>query len=238
MQTLTKSNNIVSQLRQINSELLEKKTDLLAFKNQAIATYVINQLDYSIGSYSSAKTGMGFSLANEADSIGIVLDGLSIDEAQLREVIDIIRQYGAQEKVTLMSLADNSLEDLTLGAIEQILLQFSYLKLLDLRRNKISLENVRRVESQLRALEGITAVLAVRTEQPTAASYGSLYEARSGAQVRLRVDLRGQAPIKTPSQPEAPKVVRFRTPPSKPQSVTSDAPKRSQRPLGNPSWQN
>merc|ERR1719352_850963 len=100
-------------------------------------------------------------------------------------MIGILQRYEVQDKVFVMSLIDNGLDEESLNLILQLVFLLPYLKSFDLRRNCISQEGIKTIEDKLREMEGVTGV--VRT-------HNQVLNVHSGNQLRLTVDLSEQMP--------------------------------------------
>jgi chromosome segregation ATPase len=183
---LAKSNTMVSQLRAANVELIESKHNLASFKLQAIGSYVLNQLDQQQNS-----------------NISLVLDGLSMEEKQLTEVFTMIKQFKAEERITHLSMTENLLFDDSLATVIDMIHSFPYLKLMDLKRNGFSAEGIKRVETQVRSLEGVTSVIISRS----GSNGGYLMDARSGPQLRMKVDFNDQQALTAVKSSRVPKLL-------------------------------
>merc|ERR1719352_1165402 len=100
-------------------------------------------------------------------------------------MIGILQRYEVQDKVFVMSLIDNGLDEESLNLILQLVFLLPYLKSFDLRRNCISQEGIKTIEDKLKEMEGVTGV--VRTQN-------QVLNVHSGNQLRLTVDLSEQMP--------------------------------------------
>jgi len=158
---LSKSNGLVSALRQRNMALFSRTQMFESFKTRALLRYVMNLV--------------------EGELIGdLHLDGLSFGVREINEMVGLLQRYDATDKVFVISLVDNGLDDECVNLLLQLIFALPYLRKLDLRRNCISQEGVKKVVDQLRTLEGITGVI------PNASQVINVH---SGNQLRVTVDL-------------------------------------------------
>jgi|Transcript_109973 hypothetical protein len=163
---LSKSNSLVSALRQRNMALYSKTQMFESFKTRALIRYVMNLI--------------------EGDLVtDLHLDGLQFNNRELNEMVTMLQRYDATEKVYVVSFVDNGLDEDSVNLILQLVFLLPYLKHLDLRRNCFKQETIRTIEDKLRDMEGVTGV--VRTQ-------GQVLNIHSGNQLRLTVDLSEQMP--------------------------------------------
>jgi hypothetical protein len=113
------------------------------------------------------------------------LDGLNFSNREINEMISIFQRYDATDKVYVISLVDNSLDEDSINLVLQLVFLLPYLKYFDLRRNCYSDANIKTIEDKLRQMEGVTGV--VRT-------HNQVLNVHSGNQLRMTVDLSEQMP--------------------------------------------
>jgi hypothetical protein len=163
---VSKSNSLVSALRQRNMALFTKTQMFESFKTRALVRYVMNLI--------------------EGDLVtDLHLDGLNFANRELNEMVTMFQKYDATEKVQVISLVDNGLDEDSINLIMQVLFLLPYLKFLDLRRNCFKQESIKIIEDKLREMEGVTGI--VRTQ-------GQVLNVHSGNQLRLTVDVSEQMP--------------------------------------------
>mmetsp|Transcript_33626 Transcript_33626/g.106763 ORF Transcript_33626/g.106763 Transcript_33626/m.106763 type:complete len:900 (+) Transcript_33626:111-2810(+) len=158
---LSKSNGLVSALRQRNMALFSRTQMFESFKTRALLRYVMNLVEGE--------------LMNDMH-----LDSLSFGQREISEMLNLLQRYDASDKVFVLSLVDNGLDDDSVNLLLQLMFSLPYLRKLDLRRNCISSEGVKRIVEQLKTMEGITSVI------PTATQAINVH---SGNQVRISIDL-------------------------------------------------
>ncbi|KAF4677367.1 hypothetical protein FOL47_001953 [Perkinsus chesapeaki] len=158
---LAKSNSLVANLRQLNLDLTGKKSTMTSFKTELIGNVVQNQIE------ASAATEM-------------VLTGLLMQDGDLHDVMGLIRANGCQDQIYGVHLGKNLIDDNATTTLLTMLHELSYLKYIDLRENQLSKEALKMVESQLRAMDGVTQ---------TAHTADGVLEVRSGNQIRLKVNI-------------------------------------------------
>merc|ERR1712190_477839 len=107
------------------------------------------------------------------------VDGLSFGQREISEMINLFQRYDATDKVFVISLADNGLDDDSINLILQLIFSLPYLRRIDLRKNCISNAGIKRIEQQLKTLEGVTGVI------PTASQVLNVH---SDNQLRICVD--------------------------------------------------
>ncbi|KAF4699861.1 hypothetical protein FOZ63_025979 [Perkinsus olseni] len=164
---LAKSNSLVANLRQLNLELTGKKSGMTSFKAQLIGRVVQNQMDAASSSPSSSSSEL-------------VLTGLLMQDRDLRDVMGLVRAYGVEDGIQGLYLDKNLIDDNATTTLLTILHELPYLKYLDLSENQLSKEALNMVESQLRAMDGVTQ---------TSHTADGLLEVRSGNQIRLKVKI-------------------------------------------------
>lgn len=115
----------------------------------------------------------------------INLDGISFGTREINEMIQLISRYDASDKIFVISLVDNGLDDDNINLLLQLVFSLPYLRRLDLRKNSFSNAGIKRLTEQLKTMEGITAVI------PTASQVLNVH---SGNQLRICVDTSEQMP--------------------------------------------
>eukprot|EP00397_Hematodinium_sp_SG-2012_P007849 GEMP01007900.1.p1 GENE.GEMP01007900.1~~GEMP01007900.1.p1 ORF type:complete len:852 (+),score=202.25 GEMP01007900.1:291-2558(+) len=163
---LSRSNGLVSALRQKNMILFERTQVFDSFKTRALVRYVMNLFE-----------------SNEAQNLH--LDGLSFGLREVSEMISLMQKYQVMSKVFFISLASNGLSDDSISTLLQLIMTVPYLRALNLKHNDFSTKCMPKFEEQLRLIEGVTNV--VRTQQQS-------LQAHSGNQLRLTVELADQHP--------------------------------------------
>merc|ERR1719327_1307634 len=113
------------------------------------------------------------------------LDGLSFNNRELNEMVTMFQKYEATDKVYVISLVDNGLDEDSIGLLLQCVFLLPYLKFMDLRRNCFKQEGIKTIEDKLREMEGVTSI--VRTQN-------QVLNVHSGNQIRLTVDMGEQMP--------------------------------------------
>jgi len=161
---LSKSNGLVSALRQRNMALFSRTQMFESFKTRALLRYVMNLVEGDL----------------MAD---MHLDSLSFGQRELNEMQQLLQRYDATDKVFIISLTDNGLDDDVVNTLLQLVFNLPYLRKLDLRRNCISPDGAKKISDQLKTMEGITSVI------PEA---NGAINVHSGNQVRIRIDLSEQ----------------------------------------------
>lgn len=164
LEDLSKSNSLVSGLRQKNMMLFERTQMFESFKTRALLRYVMNLVE-----------------ANEATEM--FLDSLNFGVRELSEMVNLIERSKYQEKVLVVTLAENGLRDDAISALMHLVFSFPYLKLVDLHGNAFSADAIKSVESHLRTMPGTTGV--VKTAE------GKI-NVHSGNQLRLCLDFGDQ----------------------------------------------
>jgi len=163
---LQKSNGLVSALRQRNMALFTRTQMFESFKTRALLRYVMNLV--------------------EGDRMtDLHLDGLSFGQREISEMLSLLARYEALDKVFVISLIDNGLGDDSVNLLLQLMFQLPYLRSLDLRRNCIGPEGIKKIEEQFRAMEGVTGVIRTANQ---------VINIHSGSQLRLAIDISEQVP--------------------------------------------
>lgn len=170
---LQKSNGLVSALRQRNMLLFSKTQMFESFKTRALIKYVMNLVEADL-------------------CYELLLDGLAFGQRELNEMMILLQRYDASEKVFVVSLSDNGLEEDCVNLLLQLIFQLPYLKKLDLRKNMFSEAGIKQLEDQMRKMEGVTGV--IRTAD-------QIVNVHSGNQLRLCIDLSNQLPKGTTGIP-------------------------------------
>lgn len=170
---LSKSNGLVSALRQRNVALYSRTQMFDSFKTRALTRYIQNLIESDCAS-------------------SLNLDGLSFGGRELNEMMSLVQRYDATDQVHFLSLQDNNLDGEAVGLLMQVVYTFPYLRALDLRQNCLEPENAKKMEDTLRSMEGVTAV--VRTAD-------GMINVHSGNQLRLCVDVSDQV-FKDPAMRE------------------------------------
>jgi len=163
---VSKCNSLVSALRQRNVALFTKTQQFESFKTRALIKYVMNLVEGDLMSE-------------------LHLDGLSFGPREINEMINLLQQYEATEKVFVISFIDNSLDEGCINLLMQIAFMLPYLRSLDLRRNCISQEGIVKIEDELRKMEGVTTVIRTANQ---------VLNVHSGNQLRLCLDVSEQMP--------------------------------------------
>lgn len=161
---LSKSNSLVSALRQRNMALYSRSQMFESFKTRALLRYVMNLIE-----------GEG--------ATNLYLDSLSFGVREINELLHLIPRYEKTERIFVVSLIDNGLDDENASLLIQLLYQLPYLRRLDLKRNAFTANGARKFEEQLRMMEGVTSV--IRTAD-------GVLNVHSGNQLRCAVDLSEQ----------------------------------------------
>jgi hypothetical protein len=163
---VSKSNSLVSALRQRNMALFSRTQMFESFKTRALVRYVMNLV--------------------EGDLVtDLHLDGLNFSNREINEMVSIFQRYEATDKVFVISLVDNALDEDSINLILQLVFLLPYLKYLDLRRNCYSSEACKTIEDKLKEMEGVTSV--VKTQN-------GVLNVHSGNQLRMTVDVSEQMP--------------------------------------------
>jgi myosin protein heavy chain len=161
---VSKSNTLVAALRSKNMKLFEQVQEYEQFKSRSLIRFVGNQL--------------------EADSTSMIfLDGLHMVEREVQEVHNLLRQYEVLERVNTIVLSDNGLTDDLVNLLLQIIFSVPYMKRFDLRRNALSGEAIKRLQTQCQNIQGVTACIWTKDNS---------IAIRSGNQLRLTIELAEQ----------------------------------------------
>eukprot|EP00435_Cladocopium_sp_Y103_P023046 s426_g5.t1 len=161
---LSKSNALVSAMRQRNMALFSRTQMFESFKSRALMRYVMNMV--------------------EGDRIhDLHLDGLSFGTREIKEMLGLFQRYECFEQVYVLSLIDNGLDDDAVNIILQVIFQLPYMRSFDLRRNCFSYDGVKRIEDQLRDMDGVTGVIK---------SADGAVNVHSGNQLRMTLHLGDQ----------------------------------------------
>lgn len=161
---LSKSNALVSAMRQRNMALFSRTQMFESFKSRALMRYVMNMV--------------------EGDRIhDLHLDGLSFGTREIKEMLGLFQRYECFEQVYVLSLIDNGLDDEAVNIILQVIFQLPYMRSFDLRRNCFSYDGVKRIEEQLRDMDGVTGVIK---------SADGAVNVHSGNQLRMTLHLGDQ----------------------------------------------
>mmetsp|Transcript_105655 Transcript_105655/g.305719 ORF Transcript_105655/g.305719 Transcript_105655/m.305719 type:complete len:906 (-) Transcript_105655:72-2789(-) len=161
---LSKSNGLVSALRQRNMALFSRTQMFESFKTRALLRYVMNLIEGGL-------------------STDLHLDGLSFGPREINEMLQLLPRYEANDKIFVISLIDNGLDEDSINLLLQLIYALPYLRRIDLKRNCIGPEGIKKIEEQLRMMEGITSI--IKTAD------GAL-NVHSGNQLRLVVDVAEQ----------------------------------------------
>merc|ERR1719440_1490256 len=163
---VSKSNSLVSALRQRNMALFSRTQMFESFKTRALVRYVMNLV--------------------EGDLVtDLHLDGLNFSNREINEMINIFQKYDATDKVYVISLVDNTLDEDSINLILQLVFLLPYLKYLDLRRNCYGADAIKTFEDKLKEMEGVTSVVR---------NANNVLNVHSGNQLRLTVDVSEQMP--------------------------------------------
>jgi len=163
---LSKSNALVSALRQRNMALFSRTQMFESFKTRALLRYVMNLVEGQL-------------------CTDLHLDSLSFGPRELNEMIGLMQRYDATDKVFVVTLMDNGLDEESVNLILQLIFALPYLRNLDLRKNCLTPEACKRIEEQLKTMEGVTGV--IRTAD-------QVMKVHSGNQLRLTIDVSEQIP--------------------------------------------
>ncbi|CAE7247468.1 msrA [Symbiodinium sp. CCMP2592] len=161
---LSKSNALVSAMRQRNMSLFGRTQMFESFKSRALMRYVMNMI--------------------EGERIhDLHLDGLSFGLREIKEMLGLFTRYECFEQVYVLSLIDNGLDDDCVNTLLQVIFQLPYMRSFDLRRNCFTTDGIKRIEEQLRDMDGVTAV--IKTVE------GAI-NVHSGNQLRMSLDVSEQ----------------------------------------------
>ncbi|CAE7688562.1 msrA, partial [Symbiodinium sp. KB8] len=161
---LSKSNALVSAMRQRNMSLFGRTQMFESFKSRALMRYVMNMI--------------------EGERIhDLHLDGLSFGLREIKEMLGLFTRYECFEQVYVLSLIDNGLDDDCVNTLLQVIFQLPYMRSFDLRRNCFTTDGLKRIEEQLRDMDGVTAV--IKTAE-------GVINVHSGNQLRMSLDVSEQ----------------------------------------------
>jgi len=161
---LSKSNALVSAMRQRNMSLFGRTQMFESFKSRALMRYVMNMI--------------------EGERIhDLHLDGLSFGLREIKEMLGLFTRYECFEQVYVLSLIDNGLDDDCVNTLLQVIFQLPYMRSFDLRRNCFTTDGIKRIEEQLRDMDGVTAV--IKTVE-------GVINVHSGNQLRMSLDVSEQ----------------------------------------------
>lgn len=163
---LSKCNGLVSALRQRNMALYSRTQMFESFKTRALLRYVMNLFEGDL-------------------CTNMHLDGIGFGLREINEMLMLVPKYNAAEKIFVVSLIDNGLDDDCINIILQLVHTLPYLRSLDLKRNCFTHEGLKKLESQLKIIEGVTGV--IRTAE-------GVLKVHSGNQLRFAVDVSEQIP--------------------------------------------
>mmetsp|Transcript_124273 Transcript_124273/g.397848 ORF Transcript_124273/g.397848 Transcript_124273/m.397848 type:complete len:930 (-) Transcript_124273:181-2970(-) len=161
---LSKSNGLVTALRQRNMALYSRTQMFESFKTRALLRYVMNLIEGELAT-------------------DLYLDGLSFGPREINEMLQLIPRYDASDKIFVISLIDNGLDDDSINMLLQLVYSLPYLRRLDLKRNCFTTEGIRKFEEQVKMMEGITSI--IKTAD-------GVLNVHSGNQLRLAVDISEQ----------------------------------------------
>ncbi|CAD7931447.1 unnamed protein product [Amoebophrya sp. A25] len=164
---LQKSNSLLQALRQKNLTLYEKSQACESWKLRALMKIVANAF----------QTRESYSGMHSSDTCNLFLDGLQYTNKELQQLKELVISYDRQDKVHQLHLQDNGLSDDSLPIIQELLTTMPYMKILDLRKNRLSDIGLQSLRAWLSNQPGITEVTRDLQE----------IRARSGNQIRLRV---------------------------------------------------
>eukprot|EP00971_Amphidinium_carterae_P037784 742988-Amphidinium_carterae.1 len=163
---LSKSNGLVSALRQRNVVLFSRTQMFESFKTRALLRYVMNIVEAGLMSE-------------------LYLDGLNFGQRELSEMIHLMQRYEANDKVYIVSLVDNGLDEDAVNLLLQLIYTLPYVRRLDLRRNCLNSDAVKKIEEQVRGMEGVTGVIK---------NASGVLNVHSGNQLRFAIDIGEQMP--------------------------------------------
>merc|ERR1719330_242155 len=104
---LSKSNGLVSALRQRNMALFSRTQMFESFKTRALVKYIMN-------------------LIHEDQTTDLYLDGLSFGIREINELLQLLPQYDAQDKIFVISLIDNGLDEDCVNLVLQMVYNLPY----------------------------------------------------------------------------------------------------------------
>jgi len=169
---LSKSNGLVSAMRQRNMALFTRTQMFESFKTRALLRYVMN-------------------LVEGEQATDLHLDGLSFGPRELKELDLLFKRYEANDKIYVISLIDNGLDEDSINLLLQLVFSLPYLRALDLRRNCIGPEGIKKIEEQIRTMEGVTSVIKTSSK---------VLNVHSGNQLRMCIDVSEQLPKEAKAQ--------------------------------------
>lgn len=175
---------MLTALRQKNMTLYEKVQMCETWKMRALLKIAANEFEQRVGvkgHHQKAKS-----------EYCLYLDGLQYTNKELTELNKVIASYGKQDKVKELHLQDNSLDVSAVPLLLSLLDLCPYVTLLDLKRNKLDHVARDQLKSYVERIPGVTSILA----DPVTGNIS----AKSGAQVRLFVNVEEQTPP-DPSDP-------------------------------------
>jgi len=161
---VSKSNAFVAALRKKNMRLFEQVQEFEQFKTRSLIRYVGNKFE-----------AQSFSM--------IFLDGLHMTQREVQEIHNLMRQYEVLEKIKFLVLSDNGLTDEIVNLMLQIVFSLPYLQRLDLRKNCLSHDGIRKLQSHCQTMQGVTSVQWTKEHSLTV---------HSGNQLRLTIELAEQ----------------------------------------------
>merc|ERR1719215_1543434 len=97
-----------------------------SFKTRALLRYVMN-------------------LIEDEFITDLHLDSLSFGPREITEMVNLMQRYEATDNVFVISLQDNGLDDESINLLLQLVYALPYPRSLDLRRNAISTDGVKRL---------------------------------------------------------------------------------------------
>merc|ERR1719487_1788420 len=104
------------------------------------------------------------------------LDGLSFGPRELSEGLNLLQRYNATDKVYVLTLVDNGLEDDSVNLLLQLVFGLPYIRCLDLRKNYFTPDGIRHFEAKpemnhveadpfLQSSSGVTRPIAMQAPQ-------------------------------------------------------------------------
>jgi hypothetical protein len=119
-------------------------------------------------------------LVESEQATDLKLDGLSFGPRELKEMDLLLKRYDANDKVYVVSLIDNALDEDSINLLLQLIFSLPYLRSIDLRRNCFNAACIKKFEEQLKGMEGVTSVIKTANQ---------VLNIHSGNQLRMTVDL-------------------------------------------------